>query len=78
MQLTPGLGVRPCKNISVQVKNTVGGFAGVTDGCGGVVCLVLSVVDTASNSVVSKDVDGIVVFTKSAFTVVSNFKWQIG
>ena len=45
MQLTPGLGESPFKNISVQVRNTFGGLAGVIEDCG-VDCIVLAVVES--------------------------------
>ena len=49
MQFTPGLGVCPFKNSSLQVRKIAGGFAGVTT----LVSLESVVISNSSDSVVS-------------------------
>ena len=70
MQLTPGLGICPLKNNSLQVKNTVGGLAGVTDPSEGVVSM--GAVVEVINTVVSTEEEGIVVISNSSVVVVSS------
>ena len=64
MQLTPGLGVCPFKNNSLQVKNTVGGFPGVTDPCDDFVSIG-AVVEVINIGASTEDEGTVVIFNSS-------------